>query len=179
MIQIHSRKQPIQIDSESSRDVPQVSASSLDNLDHCRIVFGDVKLGAVRNVGRHTVNWRKYAFVCEWHGMTPSRLWRSKFPLAVLLDNVSKTQSQNWRAGTPSTRKRASGDITSDSPLLWETAVCIMHIHEIGTHVCDPNTQSRPPGVGFESRKSPANETSWNKPSLQSSIWSHTWPNCL
>ena len=37
----------------------------------------------------------------------------------------------------------------SDSALLWETAVCFLHIHEIGTNVCGPNTHSKPPDVDF------------------------------
>ena len=59
----------------------------------------------------------------------------------------------------------------ADSALLWETAVCFLHVHEVGTNVYGPKTHSKPPDVDFFSRKSPANEASWNKPSLQSSVW--------
>ena len=38
--------------------------------------------------------------------MTLSRLWRSRSPTAGLLDNVSKTHSQNWTAGDPAIRER-------------------------------------------------------------------------
>ena len=54
-----------------------------------------------------------------------------------------------------------SSDIISDSAMLWETAVCFLHIQEMGTNVCDADTNNKPPGVDFESRKSPANNTPW------------------
>ena len=85
------------------------------------------------------------------------------FRCLVCCNIVSKTHSQNWSAGKPSIRKPASSEIISDSALLWQTVVCFLHIHEIGTHVC---TSRR----WLESRKSLANEASWNKPSSQSSV---------
>ena len=106
---------PIQIDSVRSRDVLQVWASSFfDHLNHCRSVFEQVELGwvwTVGNVGWYVVNWlnKKLLSECEWDGMTLSPVWRSKFPMAGLLDSLSKTHSPNWRACDPSTRKPAPG----------------------------------------------------------------------
>ena len=44
--------------------------------------------------------------------------------------------------------------MTSVSELLCDTAVSILHAHEIGTHVY----------VDFESVKSPSKSSSWNNP---------------
>ena len=41
-----------------------------------------------------------------------------------------------------------------------------LHIHDMGTNVCDPNAHSKPPDVDIESRMSPANEASWNETSF-------------
>ena len=97
---------------------------------------------------------------CECDGLTLSRLWRSRFPLADLPDNVSNPHSHNCRAGKPSIHKPASSEIISDPALLWETAVCFLHIHEIGLNVRGPKYAQQPPDVDSESRISPANEAS-------------------
>ena len=52
--------------------------------------------------------------------------------------------------------------------LLWDTTVCLLQTHEIGTYVCDPNMHRTPPEVDLESVKCPAQSASWNSPSLQS-----------
>ena len=45
-------------------------------------------------------------------------------------------------AGVNSVRNPASCDIISAAMLLWDTAVCFLQAHEIGTNVCDPNIQN-------------------------------------
>ena len=141
----------IQIDSARPRDMLQglgfVLRWSFGSLPHC-LLFGRVGLSVncwdcwvVR--GRQLTQ-KTHLSTCEWDRMTLSLVWRSRFPSTCLLDNVSKTHSPNWRAGNPPIRKLASGEIFSDSALLWETAVCFLHIHQHGTNVCDPNTHNTP-----------------------------------
>ena len=50
---------------------------------------------------------------------------------------ILKRQSQNPTMLTqviPSILETVSDDITSASVLLCDTAVCLLHVHEIGTH---------------------------------------------
>ena len=47
-----------------------------------------------------------------------------------------------------------------DSVLLRDTAVCFLHIQDIGTHLYDPNTHETPPEDELESCESPAKEAS-------------------
>ena len=95
-----------------------------------------------------------YLMKCHATGFPALFLWNSQVGWKEEW-NTSITKSQRSRAGTPSMRKPASSEIISDSALLSETAVCFLHIHEMGTNVCDPNTHSEPPDVDFASRKSP------------------------
>ena len=53
--------------------------------------------------------------------------------------NISMIVSHRFIAGMPSMRNPASSDFLSASVLLWETTVCFLHAHEIGTNVCDRN----------------------------------------
>ena len=65
-----------------------------------------------------------------------------------------KAQSHNGDAARSSVHKRASSDMMSDSARQCETACCLLHIQEIGTNVCGPNTHNFQPDVGFEPYKS-------------------------
>ena len=49
--------------------------------------------------------------------------------------NTQITLSQNVNASNPSNLKRASNENTSASVLLCDTAVCVLHANDMGTHV--------------------------------------------
>ena len=74
--------------------------------------------------------------------------------------NTTVTRSHKFRAETPSMRKPASKDITSDSVELCESAVCFWHIQLIGTNIRLPKMHKIPPDVDFESTRSPAERES-------------------
>ena len=58
------------------------------------------------------------------------------------------------------TLKSASKEMISDSVELCGTEVCFLHIRLIGTNVWLPKMRSVPPGVDFESSRSPAKSES-------------------
>ena len=57
--------------------------------------------------------------------------------------------SHNHNAGMQPICNLVSSDIITASVLLWDTAACFLHVHEIGTNVCDPSTRRTPPKVDF------------------------------
>ena len=62
--------------------------------------------------------------------------------------NTSITTSHKSRAGNPSIRSPASNEIISDSPELWDTDVCFLHIQLLGTDVRLPKMHKIPSSRG-------------------------------
>ena len=161
MIQIHSLKQPIQIVSVHSCDTPQDWGSSFcwsfGSLPHC---LQKCRVGLSGNC------WECWAGRGRWtqiHKFSECE-WDDSFAFVTL------KVSLGWSAGqcfqhTLSNLKRWRTIHTSTcvrrNNFRLCAAVCVLHIHEMGTNVCDPITHSKPPDVDFESRKSTANEASW------------------
>ena len=56
-------------------------------------------------------------------------------PGKLLGSNTQITLSHNVNASNTSNLKRASNESTSASVLLCDTAVCVLHASEMGTHV--------------------------------------------
>ena len=81
--------------------------------------------------------------------------------------NTSITISHNVNAKNPSILRPMSNDITSASVLLYDTAVCFLHVHENGYKWMINKHTEHSPGVEFDSAKSPPKSESWNEPSLQ------------
>ena len=82
-----------------------------------------------------------------------------RFPSAAECEHVSETQPHNCNAGIPSILKLASKEMMSDSAHLCDTALGFLHIQEIGTNVCAPDTHSTPQEVVrqiFASRSNPS-----------------------
>ena len=71
-----------------------------------------------------------------------------------------------WNALRPSSCIKRY--IFSSSVLLWDTVVCFLQAHEIGTNLCDPNIHRTPPDVDFESARFLAESASLKNPSPQS-----------
>lgn len=69
----------------------------------------------------------------------------------------AKTDSQKCQAGAQTLRDPPR-EIMSDSVLLWEHVVRLLHIHEIGTN--EPKAHYTPPEVALESCQSLVKESS-------------------
>ena len=69
-------------------------------------------------------------------GVTAS-LW-----VREIYDCVPQIQCWNALHDNP-----VSSDMMSAAVLLWDTSVCFLQVHEIGTNVCDPNIHITPPSV--------------------------------
>ena len=76
--------------------------------------------------------------------------------------------SQNDRIGSASVLIPASRDISSASVEEWETAVCFLLIHVIGTKVFGPTNIRYAPVVDLESLIEPAKSASAHRTSWQS-----------
>ena len=120
--------------------------------------------------------------------ITSILLWDLFFPLTgcpvrsetwEIFPKTETIRSHNSRAGKPSSLNPVSKEIISDSVELWETDVCFLHIHLIGTNVWLPKMHNVPPEVDFESSRSPAKSESWNSPNLHCLAVFPTWQYCL
>ena len=102
-----------------------------------------------------------------WGGEQASRLFNNGSPSSVWFWFVfPKTETIRSHAGIPSNLNPASKEMISDSVELCETEVCFLHIQLVGRNVWLPKTHNVPPGLDFESSRSPAKSESWNSPSL-------------
>ena len=76
--------------------------------------------------------------------------------------------------GMPFILKPGSNEIISDSAPLRESAVCILHVHEMVTNVCGPNTHTTPPDAYCGSSQVSYGRCVLEQPNLQSLVVSST-----
>ena len=88
-------------------------------------------------------------------------------------------RSHSSRTINPSYLSPVSKEIISDSVELWETDVCFLHIHLIGTNVWLPKVHNAPPEVDFESFKISRKVSPETVPNLHCLAVFPTWQYCL